>query len=101
MRVDERPLIGITTYSVRARWGVWDTEAALVPTVYVRAVEHSGGRALGIPPSEHGVEETIDALDGLLLTGGEDIDPAVYGADRHPETKGTRPERDRAELALL
>ncbi len=49
-----RPLIGITAYAEEIRWGVWTEEAALVPLNYVRAVEHAGGRALIVPPSEDG-----------------------------------------------
>jgi putative glutamine amidotransferase len=96
-----RPLIGITTYVEEARWGAWDVPAALIPFVYVAAVERAGGRALLVPPSEEAVDETLDALDGLLLSGGSDIDPSLYGAEAHRETDGTRAERDRAELALL
>ncbi len=54
-----------------------------------------------MPPSEAGVDETLDALDGVLFSGGSDIDPAVYGHDPHPETTGVRAERDAGELALL
>jgi putative glutamine amidotransferase len=96
-----RPLIGITTYAESARWGVWDMPAALIPMSYVRAIERSGGRALLVPPSEGGVEETLGALDGLLLSGGADLDPGTYGAGTHPETRGAQPDRDRAELELL
>jgi putative glutamine amidotransferase len=71
------------------------------PLAYVTSIEHAGGRALLVPPSEVGIEETLDALDGLVLSGGEDLHPEVYGADLHPETQQTRPDRDRAELALL
>jgi putative glutamine amidotransferase len=99
--MSSQPLIGITSYVQRVRWGVWDTEAALVPLVYVRAVEKAGGRALVVPPADGGVEETLDALDGVIFSGGEDIDPETYGADPHPETTGVSPERDRAEVALL
>ena len=96
-----RPLIGITSYADRVRWGVWDFPAAVIPLAYVAAIERAGGRPLVVPPLEAAIQETLDALDGLLLSGGEDIDPAQYGAERHPETRGTRPDRDRAELALL
>lgn len=96
-----RPLIGITSYASRVTWGVWNTPAALVPLAYVTAVEHAGGRPLVVPPSSEAIEETLDAVDGLIFSGGEDIDPAAYGADPHPETNGVHPERDRAELALL
>lgn len=97
-----RPLIGITAYAEPSvRWGAWDLPAAVLPLAYVRQVEEAGGRALLVPPSEDGVEETLAVLDGLLLSGGADIDPAVYGQEPHPETTGTRPDRDRGELALL
>ncbi|TMB93313.1 MAG: gamma-glutamyl-gamma-aminobutyrate hydrolase family protein, partial [Chloroflexi bacterium] len=65
-----RPVIGITTYVTPARWGYWDTEAALVPAAYVAAVERAGGRPLLVPPSDEAVAETLDVLDGLLFSGG-------------------------------
>jgi putative glutamine amidotransferase len=75
--------------------------AALVPLSYVRAIEQAGGRALLLPPSDEAVEETLDAVDGLLLSGGADIDPALYGAGEHPDTQALRPDRDSAEMLLL
>jgi gamma-glutamyl-gamma-aminobutyrate hydrolase PuuD len=96
-----RPVIGITTYAEQARWGQWDLPAALIPLSYVQAVETAGGRPLLVPPSEEGVEETLDAVDGLLFSGGGDLDPTTYDAEPHPATSGVRAERDRAELALL
>jgi putative glutamine amidotransferase len=96
-----RPIIGITSYAEEARWGVWNVPAALIPLTYVQAVERAGGRPLLVPPSSDGIEETLDAFDGLLFSGGSDLDPDLYGADAHPETNGIRLERDRAELALL
>jgi putative glutamine amidotransferase len=96
-----RPLIGVTTYTDTVSWGVWTIPAAISPLAYVTSIERAGGRALLVPPSESAVKETLDALDGLVLSGGEDLHPEVYGADPHPETQRTRPDRDRAELALL
>jgi putative glutamine amidotransferase len=96
-----RPVIGITAYAEQARWGVWEAPAALIPLAYVNAIERAGGRPLLVPPSEDGVDETLAVLDGLLFSGGSDIDPGTYGAEAHSETNGVRPERDRAELALL
>jgi putative glutamine amidotransferase len=96
-----KPLVGITTYVEDAAWGHWRLEAALIPYDYVRAIERAGGRALLVPPDTDGVEETLDALDGLLFSGGNDLDPTSYGAEAHAETSGTKPERDRGELALL
>jgi gamma-glutamyl-gamma-aminobutyrate hydrolase PuuD len=95
------PVVGITTYVQPARWGAWELEAALIPFAYVQAVERAGARPLLVPPSDDAVEETLDALDGLLFSGGNDLDPATYGAEVHPATNGLHPERDRAELALL
>jgi len=96
-----RPLIGITTYAQDARWGVWKLPAALIPLDYVDAVERAGGRPVLIPPSEEGVEETLAALDGIVFSGGADVDPALYGADAHPETAEPQARRDAAEMALL
>jgi putative glutamine amidotransferase len=96
-----RPIVGITSYAEDARWGVWDAPAALIPLAYVRAIEAAGGRALLVPPIADDIEDTLDVLDGLLLSGVADLDPSSYGADAHPETNNVRPDRDRAELALL
>ena len=94
-------MIGITTYVTRAQWSYWDEEAVLVPAAYVQALSRAGGRPVLIPPSEHGIEETLDAVDGLIFSGGSDLDPDLYDQEPHDETFGVVPERDRAELALL
>jgi putative glutamine amidotransferase len=84
-----------------AQFGAWDLVSVLVPYDYVKAVEQAGGRPLLVPPSTEGIEETLDALDGLIFSGGSDLDPAHYGQEPHPETNGIVPERDSGELALL
>jgi putative glutamine amidotransferase len=94
-------VIGITSYAQDARWGVWHLPAALVPLAYVDAVERAGGRALLVPPAEDDVEQTLDALDGIVFSGGADVDPARYGAEAHPETDTPQARRDAGELALL
>jgi putative glutamine amidotransferase len=96
-----RPIIGVTAYAEEATWGAWTLPAALIPLSYVRSVERAGGRALLVPPSDDGVEETLDRLDGIVFSGGSDVEPELYGAEAHAATTGVRPERDRAELALL
>jgi putative glutamine amidotransferase len=99
-----RPVIGICTALERARWSVWDQEAVLLPRSYVQAVQAAGGLALLLAPDPLLVErpgEILDLLDGLMLAGGADIDPAAYGAERHAETVETVPERDAFELALV
>ncbi len=94
-------MVGISSFEHEARWGAWEDSAALVPHAYVQAVEQAGGRPLLVPPLEDTVEETLDVLDALVLSGGADVDPPTYGATHHPETRATQPARDRAELALL
>ncbi|MGN6557198.1 MAG: gamma-glutamyl-gamma-aminobutyrate hydrolase family protein [Solirubrobacterales bacterium] len=100
----EAPAIGICAGIERVSWGVWDGyEVTLAPRGYVSAVQRAGGIAIVLPPDEAAVEDPdllLDRVDALMLAGGADVDPASYGAEPHPETKGTWPERDRFELAL-
>ena len=96
-----KPVIGITTYLTRATFGSWEEDTALVPADYVNAIERAGGRPLLVPPSEEAIEETLDALDGVVFSGGADLDPELYGQEPHPKTKGVVAQRDRGELALL
>lgn len=99
-----RPRIGICTALERAQWSVWDQEAVLLPRSYVSAVQRAGAIALLLAPDARLTEdpaEALEMLDGLLLAGGADIDPACYGAERHEETVGTVPERDAFEIALV
>jgi putative glutamine amidotransferase len=94
-------LIGITSYAEEVEWGVWKERAALVPLVYVHAVDRAGGRALVVPPAQEAIDETLDALDGMIFSGGSDLDPSLYDAEPHPETDEPRAARDAAELHLL
>ena len=98
------PAIGICAGVERVSWGVWDGyEVTLAPRSYVRCVQKGGGIAIVLPPDEAAVEDPdllLDRIDALMLAGGADVDPASYGAEPHPETKGTWPDRDRFEIAL-
>ena len=99
-----RPVIGICTALERARWGMWDQEAVLLSRSYVEAVQHAGALALMLPPDPACSTiqgEVLELLDGLMLAGGADIDPASYGEQAHAETVDTVPERDRFEIALV
>jgi putative glutamine amidotransferase len=95
--------VGICAAIEQVRWGPWDSVVAMAPRAYADAVQNAGGLALILPPDDGAIEnpdQLLDRVDALLLAGGSDVDPASYGAKRHPETHGTRPERDRFELAL-
>jgi gamma-glutamyl-gamma-aminobutyrate hydrolase PuuD len=93
-------VIGITTYLVPAAWGAWNMEAALVPADYVRAVTAAGGAPVLVPPGAS-LPETLDLVDGLVFSGGSDLDPELYDAEAHPETNGVIRERDDFELELM
>ncbi len=95
-----KPVIGITTYATRASWGAWEMDAALIPADYVRAVTRAGGAPLLVPPGAD-VEATLGCVDGLIFSGGSDLDPELYGEAPHPETDGIVRERDDFELDLL
>jgi len=95
-----RPRIGLSTYLEEATWGTWSRPAAIVGRVYLDAVARAGGTPLLLPPV--GTDEhAVDALDGLMLIGGADVTPSSYGAEPHPETVITRPDRDEHERRLL
>ncbi|MFK4147837.1 gamma-glutamyl-gamma-aminobutyrate hydrolase family protein [Streptomyces sp. NPDC004065] len=98
-----RPLIGISTYlESGARWGVWELEAALLPAGYPRLVQRAGGLAAMLPPdAPERAAGTVARLDGLVIAGGPDVDPARYGAERDPRTGPPAPARDAWELALI
>jgi putative glutamine amidotransferase len=90
------PVLGITTYAPRA-----DLERYHLPIEYVSAVRRAGALVWLIPPGEVHLAELLARLDGLLLSGGGDLDPALYGgATTHPELYGIHAERDACELAL-
>jgi len=99
-----RPTIGICTPLERARWGAWDVHAFVLPRNYVDAVHRAGAMALLLAPDPALIDdpdEALDRIDGLMLAGGADIDPGAYGAQPHPETIGSVPQRDAFEVALV
>jgi len=99
-----RPVIGVTAYDEEAAWGLWHKQASLVPAEYVRSLADAGAHVVVLPVQHDGtadLDSLLQRLDGLLLTGGPDIDPARYGAEPHPRSQQPRPARDERELALL
>ncbi|MET8762508.1 gamma-glutamyl-gamma-aminobutyrate hydrolase family protein [Lentzea sp. NPDC004782] len=96
-----KPLIGISTYLERTRFGHWDVEAAVLYRGYLDCVVRAGGNPVMLPPVGTWTAETIGFLDGLVIAGGADVDPAAYGAEPHPKTGEPRRDRDDAEFALV
>ncbi|ATZ27670.1 gamma-glutamyl-gamma-aminobutyrate hydrolase family protein [Streptomyces lavendulae] len=98
-----RPLIGISTYvEASTRYGVWDLPTSLVPSGYYELVQAAGGAAVLLPPDEpERAAEVLGRLDGLIISGGPDVDPVRYGAVRDPRTGAPATVRDEWELALI
>ncbi len=99
-----RPVIGLTTYLEQAKSGVWDVPAAFLPRVYFDAVTRAGGIAVLIPPQPvdpAAADAILDGLDGLIITGGKDVDARRYGQEPHPTNDEPRLDRDALEDTLL
>ena len=102
--VPTRPVVGLTTYLQQAHSGVWDVHASFLPGIYLDGVTLAGGIATLLPPQPVDADiaaRVIDGLDGLIITGGRDVDPAAYGHDAHPSTDEPARDRDAWEFALL
>lgn len=89
-----RPLIGLTTYPPNPG------DRYELPRPYVDAVRRAGGEPVLVPPGVAEPAGLLDRLDGLLLAGGGDIDPARYGGPAHETVYALDPARDESELAL-
>ena len=97
-----RPIIGITSELDAARWGDWIREAAVSPVSYPRAVERAGGAPVIVPPvPPSSVAAYIETFDGLVFSGGRDMDPALYDQERLETSDEPDRRRDRFELALM
>lgn len=97
-------LIGLSTYMEQTVMGLWDRPAAVLPRVYTDCVIGAGGAVVGLPPQPphpDAIERVLDGIDGLILTGGKDVDAELYGERAHPENDTPRPDRDAWELALV
>jgi putative glutamine amidotransferase len=87
------PLIGITTETN-------EQNEYVLPVEYVEAVRRAGGIPLLLPPGEPYLDILLERLDGLILSGGGDIDPSHYGSTGHPAVYMIDPPRDQMEIAL-
>jgi putative glutamine amidotransferase len=95
------PVIGLSAYAVQAAWGMWTGDTVLLPRAYPDAVLGAGGIPVLLPPLPGVIEAVLSRLDGLLIAGGPDVDPARYGQQRDPKTQPPVAERDDAESALI
>ncbi|MFC4535826.1 gamma-glutamyl-gamma-aminobutyrate hydrolase family protein [Sphaerisporangium dianthi] len=95
-----RPVIGITCYVEPAAFTVWRTPAALLPYTYVEHVVRAGGQPVILPPAGDPAP-LAGRLDGLIVAGGGDVDPARYGERPHQQTGYIRQFRDEAEFELV
>jgi len=95
----KQPVIGLTSYLEPAKWGAWDMPAALIPWNYVNKLQAAGASVVILPPDADN-HEAISRLDGLVMAGGADIEPALYGAAHQEGTDKPRTERDASELGL-
>ena len=97
-------MLGLTTYLQQAQTGVWNVQASYLPAIYLDGVTMAGGIATLLPPQavdEAITERVLNGLDGLIITGGRDVDPAAYGQAPHPRTDEPARDRDAWEFALL
>jgi putative glutamine amidotransferase len=104
LNVSGRPVVGLTTYVEQVRTGTWEVSAGYLPSDYFEGVIMAGGIAVLLPPQPADAESVgslLDSLDGLVITGGYDIDPAAYGQQPHATTDEPRSARDVWEFALL
>jgi putative glutamine amidotransferase len=98
--LSQLPVIGITTYS-RSEAGEF-----YLPGAYVDAVQLAGGVPVLLPPNQPAPKRILDVVDGLIFSGGGDIDPELYGGAHHPtiylvDAERDSFERELAEQALL
>lgn len=97
--VSRPPLIGVTTSVTVGK----HPERAYVNSAYLAAIQTAGGLPLPIPPQldTRARDEILAILDGYLLTGGGDLDPATFNEPPHPTLFEVAPARDRLEIALV
>ena len=96
------PIIGITATVIHDQGGSGPSTRWAVTETYLHAVAAAGGVPIMLAPVEGDLTTLLDLVDGLLFTGGADIDPTIFGdVEIHPKTYGVSPVRDRFELELI
>ncbi|WP_445337553.1 gamma-glutamyl-gamma-aminobutyrate hydrolase family protein [Clavibacter sp. CFBP 8614] len=97
------PLVGVAVGRQRAAFGSWDIVADVADARYADGVARHGGLPVLVPLAsrEGPADDLVERLDGLLVTGGPDVDPERYGAAADPRTGRPDRRRDAAELDLI
>ena len=95
-----RPVIGITCFLRDASYGEWNSHAAILPSDYLSKIDESGGTPLIIPPLGD-MTEVMGQLDGLIISGGPDIDPVNYSQNPDEHTSDFDRNQDEAEMVLI
>lgn len=96
-----KPLIGITAQRREVTTSYGTEPANTVVLTYSHAVTEAGGVPILLPILDPDVVPSlVESLDGVVLTGGGDVDPANYGLKEHPTVYGVDPSRDEFEIAL-
>ncbi|MAH98142.1 MAG: gamma-glutamyl-gamma-aminobutyrate hydrolase [Euryarchaeota archaeon] len=95
-----RPVIGITCSMRNASYGAWNNHAAILPSDYLLKIDEAGGRPLIIPPVGD-MTEIMSQIDGLIISGGPDIDPANYSQDPDEQTTDFDRNQDETEIGLI
>jgi gamma-glutamyl-gamma-aminobutyrate hydrolase PuuD len=96
-----RPLIGITTYHRTPHADADIGLAFATPCDYVDSVRRAGGVPVLLSPGESAIDEILSAINGLMVIGGGDVEPACYVSPGHPQIGGVDRERDEFEFALV
>ena len=95
MTPSSAPFIGITTYHRN------ENNAFTLPAEYVDSIRRAGGIPILVPPGENQLDKLLSHLDGLILSGGGDVDPTLYGGQPHQTVYNVSPERDNSEAAIV
>jgi putative glutamine amidotransferase len=92
-----KPLIGIGS-DLATKNG--ERDRAFVYTTYIESLKRAGAVPVLIPPQPENAADVLDGLDGLVLAGGDDCDPSVYGETKHPSSETMDPRRQKNDLGL-